>query len=71
MIDNKPKPGSVGAVHFWMHLAVQCICTFTSSYILGYEVQACSQNFQKGGYMDVCMPVCMHNFISTQDWLNS
>ena len=30
-----------------------------------------SQDFQKGGYMDVCMPVCMHNFISmlaSFDW---
>ena len=30
--------------------------------------QARSQDFQKGGYMNVCMPVCMDNFISIQDW---
>ena len=27
----------------------------------------CSQDFQKGGYTDVCMAVCMHDFISMQE----
>ena len=31
------------------------------------HTQARSQDFQKGGYMDVCMPVWMRNFISMQN----
>ena len=27
-----------------------------------------SQDFKKMGYMDVYMPVCMHSFVTMQDW---
>ena len=56
-----------------MCLLLQCMCslvfrTLVSENLNAFEVkiQARRQDFQKGGYMDVCMPVCMHYFISMQ-----
>ena len=52
------------------HISVLAtLCEHYQSIFLNDDVMHThSQDFQKGGYMDVCMPVYMHNFINMQDW---